>query len=135
MDQDVFTLSSLTEQRDFLDVRDVVKAFGCILLQGKPGESYRTSSGTSRSLGELLEVFRRLSTVSLDTIAPRCPSNQELRLDGGRRSYAADPAIPLLDSPAEPEESPLRLLGWSPSIPFEQSITDTLHYFRNREGP
>ncbi|MCL6459607.1 MAG: NAD-dependent epimerase/dehydratase family protein [Gorillibacterium sp.] len=130
-----FVLTSLTEQRDFLDVRDAVKAFSSIFLQGESGESYRTSSGVPRSLGELLEIFRRLSSVSLDIIAPALsPFPEKAKPEGEKQLFAPESAFQRLNSPVKAEASSSQLLGWSPSIPFEQSIEDTLHYFRDREG-
>lgn len=50
-----FRLSSRQAKRDFLDVRDAVRAYGCILDSGETGRIYRIDSGTERGLGEIAE--------------------------------------------------------------------------------
>lgn len=48
-----FRLSSRHALRDFLDVRDAVRAYGFILDSGETGRIYRIDSGTERELGRL----------------------------------------------------------------------------------
>lgn len=112
-DTEPFRMSSVTEKRDYLDVRDAVAAYSAILLHGTPGELYRFGSGTFRTLGEVLETYR--------TIAGR-----ELPFVIGGASTGPEPR-PI------PMKSVLRL-GWRPEVPFEQSLRDVLHYFRQEGG-
>ncbi len=45
--------------RDFVDVRDVVKAYYVLLLNGRSGETYNICSGKGISLGSLVEFIGR----------------------------------------------------------------------------
>ncbi|WP_233277406.1 NAD-dependent epimerase/dehydratase family protein [Paenibacillus durus] len=63
--QPPFRLSSRQAQRDFLDVRDAVRAYDCILKQGEPGTTYRIDSGKPRSLGEITERMLSLTRANV----------------------------------------------------------------------
>ena len=47
----------ITVIRDFVDVRDVVRAYYILLLEGKSGEAYNICSGKGVSLQDLIEVI------------------------------------------------------------------------------
>lgn len=125
MEQPPFRLSSLAEQRDFLDVRDAVAAFGHMLEHGAQGESYPLVSGSMRTLSELVDGFRPLTRLSLESVAPAgaAPS----RTPGSASRSNAKPN-------AAAESALLHHMGWRPLIPFHRSLADTLDYFRDREG-
>ena len=53
------TCGSLDIVRDFVDVRDVVSAYGIILDKGVSGEIYNVCSGRGTSLREILEMICR----------------------------------------------------------------------------
>ncbi|SDS09717.1 GDP-4-dehydro-6-deoxy-D-mannose reductase [Paenibacillaceae bacterium GAS479] len=105
----VFRLSSATEQRDFLDVRDAVRGYETLLERGIPGRSYAMASGRMTPLGELAELYIELSK------AP-------LMLEIGN-SHAV--------SPLPTDSSALRELGWQPLFTLRQSVEDTLADSRN----
>ncbi len=50
----------LTIIRDFLDVRDVVRAYYLLLVKGIKGEVYNVCSGTGYSIGQILEKLCKL---------------------------------------------------------------------------
>ncbi len=52
-------VGDLSRERDFSDVRDVVRAYCLLLEKGKPGEAYNVGSGRSTPAAEIL---RRLSS-------------------------------------------------------------------------
>jgi GDP-4-dehydro-6-deoxy-D-mannose reductase len=60
----------LTPVRDFLDVRDVVRAYVLLRERGRPGEAYNVCSGKPLTMGEGLEILvggaGRPITVKLD---------------------------------------------------------------------
>ncbi|BBH18702.1 UDP-2-acetamido-2,6-dideoxy-hexulose 4-reductase [Paenibacillus baekrokdamisoli] len=103
-----FRLSSRTEQRDLLDVRDAVRAYELLLMMGERGQVYPVTSGTMRSLGELVDLF--------DLIG-----KQPLHWEIGQ-SQALSPI------PEEPEA--IRKLGWLPQLTLEQSLRDALNEAR-----
>lgn len=105
-----FRLSSLHEQRDFLDVRDAVAAYELLLLAGKPGGVYAIESGTYRTLEELKLAFEAEAACKLNWEIGCAPAN----------------------APVPRDTSPIRAMGWQPRIPFRQSVRDTLEEERRR---
>ncbi|EPD90151.1 MULTISPECIES: NAD-dependent epimerase/dehydratase family protein [unclassified Paenibacillus] len=104
-----FRLSSLGEERDYLDVRDAVTAYETILGHGEPGAVYRIGSDRLRPLGEIVSVFRSLTPAALPLEVENKPR--------------PEPARPM-------DVSALKALGWSARIPFETSLSDALDYYR-----
>ncbi|OPA80171.1 hypothetical protein BVG16_05345 [Paenibacillus selenitireducens] len=109
---DPFRLSSLEERRDFLDVRDAVKAYGVILERGQGGHTYPIESGILRSLGEVFQTFQHHAkkTIPVEVVNPS--AGQHVPLDPGHAAMMHE-------------------FGWEANIPFDQSIQDIIHYFRN----
>lgn len=107
-----FLLSSGQETRDFLDVRDAVRAYELLLLYGQNGEIYPLCSGRARSLRETADSFTALA---------RVPAAVE---EGGA-SRSVEPA----DSAAPTK---LLQLGWQPLISWERSVGDILEFWRSQ---
>ncbi len=107
----VLVVNNLNARRDFLDVRDAVSAYEILLKKGESGEIYDIASGKSRSLGELINIYKTLTNVNFDVQS---------------FSDAADFQVE--------EVEPLSLidLGWSKSFSLETSLKDTLDYFREK---
>jgi GDP-4-dehydro-6-deoxy-D-mannose reductase len=95
--------------RDFLDVRDVVKAYYVLLKQGRKGEIYNICSGRGVSLMEILALMER-------TIDVRCVISKDPKL-----LRPVDNAI-IIGSNAKLKKE----TGWNPEISLEQSINDIL---------
>ncbi|MGE6227987.1 NAD-dependent epimerase/dehydratase family protein [Paenibacillus chitinolyticus] len=104
-----FRLSSLGEERDYLDVRDAVSAYETILGHGEPGAVYRIGSERLRPLGEIVSVFRSLTPEALPLEVENKPRPEPVR--------------PV-------DVSALKALGWSARISFETSLSDALEYYR-----
>ncbi len=99
----------LTKQRDFLDIRDGVRAMHLALRKGTPGEAYNICSGRARSLREAVDILRRLSRVKI--------------------SVRTDPAQLRSHDPARVTGSAAKLrrqTGWRAEIPFRQTMADAL---------
>lgn len=107
-------LGNLGTRRDFLDVRDVVRAYRLLAACGDPSRVYVAAQGRSESVGELVDIAISLARVPVEVIA-----------DPSRMREGEQP-----DLYAEPRA--LKELGWEPRIPLEQSISDTLDYWRDR---
>ncbi|MCK2003972.1 NAD-dependent epimerase/dehydratase family protein [[Brevibacterium] frigoritolerans] len=105
----VLEVENLEVQRDFLDVRDAVRAYDLLLTKGQPGETYDVTSGNNHSLGEIIEGFRSVTT---DDIKVNSLQNEKIE-----NKVAIDP-IKLMN------------LGWKPSIPLESSLMDILTFHR-----
>jgi len=61
--RDKITCGNLGIVRDFIDVRDVVKAYDLLLEKGKKGEIYNVCSGEGYRLSEVLEMLKRKAGV------------------------------------------------------------------------
>lgn len=102
-------------RRDFVDVRDAVRAYLAVAEKGEPGETYNICSGESRSISESLDILVRLARTPIE--------------------IEQDPA---LSGPGDVDDQvgdPARLhaaTGWEPVISFEQSLSDMLDHWRTR---
>ncbi|MCR8645192.1 NAD(P)-dependent oxidoreductase [Paenibacillus sp. N1-5-1-14] len=112
IDRTPFRLSSLYEERDYVDVRDAVCAFEKILLYGDNKATYSICSGHMHTLGDIVNVYQELIR----------PGVLELEV-GQSTSHTAPP------KPAGSDA--LHALGWHPQIAFKQSLLDALNHFRN----
>jgi GDP-4-dehydro-6-deoxy-D-mannose reductase len=61
----VIQVGNLEAQRDFSDVRDVVRGYHAALTEGEPGEVYNLGSEWARSIGELLDGLLSMASVSI----------------------------------------------------------------------
>lgn len=106
-------VNNLGAQRDFLDVRDVVKAYEVLLRKGNPGEVYDIASGQSHSLREIITTLKTFTCQNFEVKS---------------------------ESAAQPEEKfqipPLKMieLGWIPSFSLSVSLKDTLTYYRQNKN-
>jgi GDP-4-dehydro-6-deoxy-D-mannose reductase len=113
----VIQVGNLEPQRDFSDVRDVVRGYHLLITQGEPGEVYNLGSERARSVGELLEGLMAISKVSIT-----------IEQDPERLRRTNVPVI-VGDCTKIREQT-----GWRPEIPFEQSLQDVLDYWREQVG-
>lgn len=107
-------LGNLETRRDFLDVRDVVDAYRLLIDRGDPDQTYLAGRGQSQSVRELVDI-----AVSLARIPVEVESEASRAREGEQLDLYADPRA-------------LKELGWTHRIPLEQSIADTLDYWRER---
>ena len=112
---EVLRVGNLSSKRDFTDVRDVVRAYLLLAAKGTAGEVYNVCSGTSRSGQEILDLL--------------------LRASGARIRTEQDPArmrpadVPDLRGDATKIRQDT---GWTPEIPIEQTLAETLAYWRSQ---
>jgi GDP-4-dehydro-6-deoxy-D-mannose reductase len=124
-----FKLSSRYALRDFLDVRDAVRAYDFILREGTNETIYQIDSGTQRQLGDIAEQLISRSSASIPMDWGPAQAALSIPVNG----VAGDKLI-TSDAFATPEEN-VSSLGWKPGIEFSQSLTDILDYCRvNWEG-
>ena len=107
-------LGNIDTRRDFLDVRDVIQAYRLLVEKGDPTQTYLAGQGRSESISELVDIAVSLARVPVEVVS-----------DPSRIREGEQP-----DLYAEPRA--LKELGWAPRIPIEQSISDTLDYWRER---
>ncbi|WP_159881076.1 NAD-dependent epimerase/dehydratase family protein [Paenibacillus puerhi] len=127
-----FRLSSLEEARDFVDVRDAVRAYGLILEHGVPGCSYPVGSGRLRTLGDIASQFERVAKAQVSWrigFSAEAAEFPPVRLtEAGRGDEEGD------IRPSAVDVRPMRALGWEPAIALEQSVADIMTYHRHRTG-
>lgn len=116
----VLRVGNLDAERDFLDVRDVTRAYADLLAwdAAAPGEVLNLASGHRRRLGDVLEDLLRRARVAVriepDPARLR-PNDTPLAI--GDASKAA------------------RCLGWEPRIPWTTTLDDVLADWRGRIPP
>ena len=111
----VIRVGNLDAKRDFTDVRDMVIGYWLSLEKGTPGEAYNICQEKCWSMREMLDMLLAMSNVKVkvETDASRLrPSDVQLLL-GDCSRFRAD-------------------TGWKPTIPFEQTLRDTLDYWREK---
>jgi GDP-4-dehydro-6-deoxy-D-mannose reductase len=108
----VLRVGSLDVVRDIMDIRDGVSAILRIADAGARGELYNVATGRGVRIGEILEIYRRLSDVPL--------------------VVTADPTLMrALEQKARIGEArKLRALGWEPQYKLEDTLYSILYYWR-----
>lgn len=109
----VLHVGNLGVERDFTDVRDMVRAYRLALSIGTPGDVYNLGSGRATRIAD---------TVS--TLLGMCRVPTETRVD---------PALLRpLDVPRQEAniQKFTKLTGWQPSVPWHTTLRDTFEYWR-----
>ena len=106
-------VGNVDTRRDFTDVRDIVAAYLLIAEHGDPDVVYQACSGRSVAIRDLIDGIVRHSR--LDTTVS---SDPELRREGEQPDLYGSPG-PLRDE-----------LGWRPRVALEQTLADTLDWWR-----
>jgi GDP-4-dehydro-6-deoxy-D-mannose reductase len=101
-------VGDLSAVRDFLDVRDVVRAYRLLLEADDPPDVANVASGIGRRMGDLLEVLIAGASVAVEVVVER------------DRMRPSD--VPVLVGDA----GRLRARGWTPQIPLERTLDDLL---------
>lgn len=109
----VIYVGNLHAERDFTDVRDVVKAYTLLVEKGVKGETYNVGSGKAVSIQKILDII--LSK-----------TNSSVRIEIDRNKIR-----PMDTSIIEADITKIyKLTGWKPKITLEQTIEDTLEFWR-----
>jgi len=109
----VMTVGNLEAQRDFTDVRDMVRAYAIAAEKAESGETYNISSDTAHHIQEVLDTLLSFTSAEI--------------------TVRQDPAL------LRPSDTPVfmgnsgkyrKLTGWKPELAFSQSLRDILDYWR-----
>lgn len=106
-------VGNLDAQRDFSDVRDVMRGYVLALERGQAGDVYNIGSGVPRSIRDIVETYQRLACVPFDL-----ESDPE-------RMRPSDTPVSYCDATKLKNAT-----GWEPQIPFEQTLRDILDFWR-----
>lgn len=110
-------VGDLSVERDFTDVRDVVRAYRLLLEPSVAAGTYNVASGRAVRLAEVVETLVGLA---------RCSVAVEVDEE---RLRPADVPVLCGDASRLAEAT-----GWSPTIPLEQTLADTLSAARASLG-
>ena len=109
------SVGNLAAERDFTDVRDVVRAYQCLAEGGQPGEAYIICSGQPVAIHYLLNALIDMAGVAV-----------EVKYDPERMRPSDTPT--LYGSYARIHEA----TGWKPQIHLRQTLDDTYRYWLAR---
>jgi GDP-mannose 4,6-dehydratase len=110
----VVKVGNLESIRTFTDVRDAVRAYWLLVTKCTPGEVYNIGGVETMTVGEMLNKLLGLSSVK----------NIKIEVDPERLR----PSDVTLQIPST--EKFYKVTGWKPEIKFEQTMEDTLNYWR-----
>jgi GDP-4-dehydro-6-deoxy-D-mannose reductase len=106
-------VGNLDVRRDFVDVRDVARAYWLAATRAEAGEVYNVAGGRSHAIREVLDHLLGLVKTKIEVV-----------FDPARLRPAE---IPVLEGDATRFR---QATGWRPEIPFERTLADTLAYWR-----
>ena len=109
----VIRVGNLEAERDFTDVRDVVRAYRLLMERGISGRVYNVCTGVGRSIRSVL-----------DALVARSRSKVEIELDPEKLRPSDTPAV---------IGDPSRLMtetGWAPERSFDDMLDALLEYWR-----
>lgn len=111
----VLHVGDLDAERDFCDVRDIVRAYLLVLESGESGEVYNVCSGNPIRIGDMLELLKDIagSDLEIRTDPTRLRDCDPSRLWGANDKIVSE-------------------LGWRPEIPLRRTLTDMLTWWRER---
>jgi GDP-4-dehydro-6-deoxy-D-mannose reductase len=114
----VLRVGNLDVWRDFLDVRDVVRAYHALMTRGEAGTAYNVCRGEAHRVRDLLDSMLALARVPL-----------RVEVDPERWRPADLPV--LRGDPARLRER----TGWRPEIGLDATLRDLLADWRRRLAP
>lgn len=106
---------SLAAKRDFVDVRDAVRAYESIAKKGKPGEVYNVCSGRAVAISECLSNLLKQARVPLEAVLdPAKVQKNDVPIQIGSAKKLQEAT------------------GWIPKIGLKKSLIDLLDDWRER---
>lgn len=108
---------NLETSRDFLDVRDVARAYRLLFEKGRRDDTYVVASGQSHRIREMVERMIAITGIEVT-----------MRADASR--FRVSDTMELRGDPDKLK----RETGWEPKIPLETTLADILADARNRSS-
>jgi GDP-4-dehydro-6-deoxy-D-mannose reductase len=108
-------VGNIAVERDFTDVRDVVRAYSELLSKGRAGQVYNVCSGAATLLSDVVKQLQALcrTVVTIET--------DPTRMRGGDISR-------IVGDPSKIKKE----TGWEVRIPLSQTLRDLLDYWRGK---
>jgi GDP-mannose 4,6-dehydratase len=114
----IIRVGNLDSVRTFLDVRDAVKAYWLLINKCPPGEVYNVGGNETMTVGQMLDRLIAMSSTK----------NIKVEVDSARlRPSDVTLQIPCVDKFE-------KVTGWRPEIKFNETLKDTLDYWRDYYG-
>lgn len=111
----IIHVGNLKSKRDFIDVRDLVRAYIMLLEEGKAGEIYNVGSGSATKIEDVLYKMLEMSNIDIKVEV----SEEKMRpID-----------VPVVEADIRKISKTTK---WKPEIPLEKSISDVLEYWRKQ---
>jgi len=106
-------VGNLDVERDFSDVRDVVRGYVSLFEKGRPGDAYNLGSGKSTRVRTILDELRSQCRVrvEVETDETKLRPREVARVFGSIAKISGD-------------------TGWRPEIPLQRTLADLLQYWR-----
>ena len=102
----VLRVGNLESGRDFVDVRDIVRAYRLLLQKGKPGLAYNIASGREIRIRDVVERFEAVSGL-----------RPKVETDPAR--FRPEDHRPMLNIDRIKND-----IGWAPAFSMEQTLRD-----------
>jgi len=115
LSEPIVRVGNLSAKRDFTDVRDMVNAYWLAIKKGETGEVYNIGSGNAYEISWVLNTLISFANVPI-TIE-----------NDPKRFRPVD--LPITSCNAEKFT---RQTGWKPTIAIEDTLLETLNYWRDK---
>ena len=117
LEEPVLSVGKMNVERDFTDVRDMVPMFPKILMDALPGEVFNLGRGETVEMREILRMLKEIVGVKVKVVQDpaKLRKVESLRVTGN-------------------VERARERFGWEPKISIEQSLVDTVEYWRQKES-
>ncbi|MFX0071614.1 MAG: GDP-mannose 4,6-dehydratase [Candidatus Hermodarchaeota archaeon] len=103
--KDKIVVGNLNNERDYLDIEDLIRAYDKIMNYGSPGEIYNIGSGISIKMQNLFDMFLKLFGIA----------TTEVEIN---KNFTSKYDVPKIIA----DISKLSKLEWAPKITLEESI-------------
>ncbi|HZX44926.1 MAG TPA: GDP-mannose 4,6-dehydratase [Candidatus Nanoarchaeia archaeon] len=113
--RDEICVGNTQVERDFSDVRDIVRAYLLAVQKCRCNEIYNVCSGKSYSVGNVFEILKSLISKDIKLLEKKEKKRERdiLILSGDNSKF-------------------VKQTGWKPEISFEKTLGDLLDYWRQR---
>jgi GDP-4-dehydro-6-deoxy-D-mannose reductase len=103
--------------RDFLDVRDVVRAYYILLKKGRKAEVYNICSGNGIILRDIITKMSEILDIkiAIETNPDLIRPNDNMKIVGSYQKIKNE-------------------FGWVPEIPLDKSLSDMIRYWQEKIG-
>ena len=109
------TTGNLSVIRDFVDVRDVVRAYYLLLKNGRRGEVYNICSGKGIVLKDIITTMSELLGIKVEAVV----NPQLIRPNENKKVIGSYQKIK-------------NEIGWEPEIDITKSLSDIINYWQSK---